>query len=273
MKTAFVTTLDDRFVPGFRVALNSLLRTTQNFNYDIIIIEWGNLSKQNKDSINTLYSKIFYHTVNEQSYSQSIFDKQHREWTYNCNFRFDVFTLAQYEQVVFFDSDIVFRTCLQSLLQEKIDFGAVPRPPGQILQIEQPHGFDAGLMVIGKKYLNPQVKLDLIEISQDQAPYDNRVSSRLWVGNEPILNNYFANKVTWLPLKYNLCTDAVTPDLLREQYNIQYIGKKKPWCSKDLDDQFDPYIIEAIGNKNGKYLTKILLKKLITIYHQNLKIT
>lgn len=273
MRTAFVTTLNDNFVKGFQAAVNSLLKTTKSFNYDIIVIEWGDLSQQNKDLIKTFYPKILFHTIDKQTYIHSTFDRQHREWTYNCNYRFDVFTLTQYKQVIFFDSDIVFGLDFQPLLSGGIDFGAVPRKPGQILQLQQPVGFDAGLMIIGSKYLNPQIKLDLIKISQEQAPLDNRVDSRLWVGNEPILNKYFANKVTWLPVTYNLCTDDITSDLLRESNNIQYIGKKKPWHGNTLDNQFDPYIIEAVGNKNGKYFTKILLKKLITIYHQNLKIT
>ena len=44
MKTAFVTTLDDRFVPGFRVALNSLLRNPIHNQYLTNSTESGHIT-------------------------------------------------------------------------------------------------------------------------------------------------------------------------------------------------------------------------------------
>ena len=54
MKVGLVTTLDDKYITGFLLTLNSLLNSSPNFNYDIIILEWGELSQKSKDLISIL---------------------------------------------------------------------------------------------------------------------------------------------------------------------------------------------------------------------------
>jgi lipopolysaccharide biosynthesis glycosyltransferase len=263
MSAAFVTTLDDNFVPGYMVAVSTLIATTVNFNYDIVILEWGTLSKANKEKIKQLYPRTIFKHVHAADYPDVTYDTEHRTWTYNCGYRFDVFLLKEYEKIIFFDCDIVFNVDMTSLILSNINFGAVPRPATRMLQFEGKIGFDAGLMVIGKPFMNSTTRDGLIDLLKQEPPADERVLSKKWVGNEPILNTFFKERVTWLPKQYNLCTDEVKHDTLKNiMPNLQYIGHKKPWYSENIADQFDPYIVQALTTLNGRSYVNILLGKL-----------
>ena len=58
MKIAFTTVLDDKYLSGFLITLNSMLRSSKNFNYDVIVLEWGELSDESKEVIRSLYDKV-----------------------------------------------------------------------------------------------------------------------------------------------------------------------------------------------------------------------
>lgn len=263
MNAAFVTTLDDNFVPGYIVAVSTLITTTVNFNYDIVIFEWGTLSEVNKEKIRQLYPRTIFKLIRTADYPGVTYDTEHRIWTYNCGYRFDIFLLKEYKKIIFFDCDIVFNIDMTPLILSDINFGAVPRPVTRMLQFEGEKGFDAGLMVIGKPFLGSTTRDGLIDLLKHVPPVDERVLSKKWVGNEPILNNFFKERVTWLPEQYNLCTDAVSRDTFKNiMPNLQYIGHKKPWYSENIADQFDPYIVQALTILNGRSYVGILLKKL-----------
>jgi lipopolysaccharide biosynthesis glycosyltransferase len=263
MNAAFVTTLDDNFVPGYMVAVSTLIATTVNFNYDIVIFEWGTLSEANKEKIRLLYPRTIFKHIHAADYPGVTYDTEHRTWTYNCGYRFDIFLLREYEKIIFFDCDIVFNVDMTPLILSNINFGAVPRSATRMLQFEGEIGFDAGIMVIGKPFLSSTIRDGLINLLKQEPPVDERVLSRKWVGNEPILNTFFKGKVTWLPKQYNLCTDEVDHSTLKNTTpNLQYIGHKKPWYGENTVDQFDPYIIQALTILNGKSYVDILLKKL-----------
>jgi len=263
MNAAFVTTLDDNFVPGYMVAASTLIATTVNFNYDIVIFEWGTLSEANKEKIRQLYPRTIFKLIRTADYPGVTYDTEHRIWPYNCGYRFDIFLLKEYEKIIFFDCDIVFNIDMTPLILSDINFGAVLRPATRMLQFEGNIGFAAGVMVIGKPFLSSSTRDGLIDLLKQGPPVDERVLSKKWVGNEPILNTFFKERVTWLPKQYNLCTDEVGYGTLKNIVpNLQYIGHKKPWHSKNIADQFDPYIIQALTKLNGRSYVDILLKKL-----------
>jgi lipopolysaccharide biosynthesis glycosyltransferase len=92
MKIAFTTVLDDKYMIGFLVTFNSMLRASKNFNYDVVILEWGDLSDENKKIIKSLYDKVYFKKINTHLYENHKYDETWRTWTYNCNYRFDIFT-------------------------------------------------------------------------------------------------------------------------------------------------------------------------------------
>lgn len=261
MKLALVTTLSNNSIYGFLVTLYSLLQTNKLFDKDIIILYWEDILDENKDKIFKLYKNIKFKKIDINSYTQNEFDTKHRKWLYNCAYRFDIFLIQDYDKIIFFDSDIIFQNNVEHIITEDIKFGAVRRE--HINQIKEQNGFNAGLMIIDKQYLNYNTKLNLLELYNNLPPLDKNVPSRKWVGNEPILNTYFLNKnITWLPKFINCCTDEITADVDIDKINLHFIGNKKPWQSNKVAEQFDQHIINSFIKNNGKFLYSIKLKKL-----------
>jgi len=267
MKPYFVTTLNNLFVKGALITINSLIRCCKT-TPTIIILYWEEILEENKELIAKICPNIIYRKISAQDYPETKFDSEYRVWKYNCHFRYDIFDLnLDSDRVIYFDCDIIFNTVVEELLSFDVDFGAVSRPAGTIVQLNNRVGFDAGLITIGKKFLNKKIKFDLINLSMEQAPLDKFISSRIWVGNEPVLNTYF-NEFYSLPEKFNICLDRITNNLIPEPKNIQFIGHKKRWDGNNVESQFDKYIIDKIIENNGKYYSEIVLKKILKIYNR-----
>lgn len=267
MKTALVTTLSDSFLEGFLVSLSSLLESSPGIESDIIIIEWGDLSENSKKIIRKCFKRIIFKSVKKNNYPELEFDSKYRKWEYNCLYRFEIFTLKGYDQIIYFDCDMLFHTSILPLLANKTSFGAVQRPVGQVLQVAADVCFDAGFMVIGEKFLCSSVFFDLLKLSLSEAPFCKQVPSRKWLGNEPLLNNFFLNHIVWLDKKYNLCSDQITSTNDIEHSNIQFLGHNKPWHV----NKFDPYIIDSLTKLNGRSYAKIILNKLDRAYNKSLE--
>lgn len=265
MNTAYVTLLDDNYITGALLTINSLCKHIEK-NSKILILYWNNIDKKNKDLILKLNSNIKFKKIKTLDYPTAKFDPNYRNWGYNCHYRYDIFDLTEYDSLIYFDCDIIFNTPIDIAQITSNFFGAVSRKPGTIVQINERIGFDAGLLLIGKKFLNHETKLKLLDLCTQPAPKDRFVKSQTWVGNEPVLNTYFCN-FNMLSEQYNLCTDSITTKNIDQPANIQFIGHKKPWNGEKLEDQFDRYIFDSIARCNGQYSVSILLRKIIKIYN------
>jgi len=263
---AITTVLDDKYLPGFLITFNSILQTSKNLNYDLIILEWGDLSDSNKQLIKSLYNNTTFRMVDKQSYVNHEYDNTWRTWTYNCNYRFDIFTYIEYDRVIFFDSDFIFQIDIEEIVELNIDFGAAPASEGQVHQIYGKLGFEGGLLTVGRKFLNKKTKTDLLQIANSSPPFDRNIKTRKWVSDEPILNTYFLDKITWLDPKYNFNTDRITRAQFESPHNFQFVGHNKPWYGLDFSDRFDKFVLNSITKNNGAYLSPLLLKKLLNLY-------
>lgn len=245
MKVAFTTTLDDEYFQGFLYTFSSILKNTPDFNYDLIILEWGNLSDQNKEIIKKLYSAVYFKSIQTEKYKNYEFDSRFRTWNYNCNYRFDIF-LIDYDLVVYFDCDFLFEISAHELIKHEVDFGACEMPNKKFdPQINSSKIFNAGLMVIGKKYLKEDTKNCLLEIANN-----NPHKTKKWTGNQPILNRYFLDKITWLPINYNLISEDISIKSFLQKNNYHFVGKHKPW-NKNLNFKYDKHILNCIANNNN----------------------
>jgi lipopolysaccharide biosynthesis glycosyltransferase len=274
MKIAFTTTLDDNYLLGFLITLNSILRVSKNFNYDLVIFEWGSLSDESKSTIKQLYNKVIFKKINSKLYENHEFDDTFRKWTYNCNYRFDIFTMTEYDRVVFFDCDMIFQIDVDEILKYDVDFGASFLGDGRISQIDNRDGFDAGLMTIGKKYLNDKTRDELIKIANSPAPYCENLKTQKWFGNEPILNNYFLDKMVFLPENFNKIVSQVKKSELKEKNNYQFTGNIKPWDCIDSNDpqkKLSQFTIRHIKDRNGGYFFLIIYNRLMAIVNDEIQ--
>ena len=268
MKVAITTVLDDKYMPGFLITFNSILQSSKNLNYDLVILEWGDLCDENKKLIKSLYNNTVFRMVDKASYAAHEYDNTWRTWTYNCNYRFDIFTYTEYDRVIFFDCDFIFQIDIAEIAKMNIDFGAAPASVRQVHQIKEEVGFEGGLLTIGKKYLNDKTKKALLDIANSIPPFDKKIKTNKWVSDEPILNTFFLDKLTWLDAKYNLAVDKLTKAHFKSPHNFQFVGHNKPWYSTEITDQFDKFVLTSIAKLNGGYMVPLLLRQLLDLYQR-----
>lgn len=271
MKFAYVTTLCDKYINGFFITFQSILNSHENFDNDLVIIEWGELSDHNKQKIKTLYRNVYFKQIEKEQYKNHFFDTYVRDWgAYKPSYRFEIFTLNDYEKILYFDSDIIFEVDSRDLLQNKnIKFGACQMLDySNYYQTISDKIFNAGLMVIDNCFLTEKVKNDLIKMSLSSPPKDTLNDNFKWIGNQPILNNYFINDIFWLDEKYNLMIDRINRNNIKNKNNYHLIGKNKIWFDGDLYKKYDRFVIDIIkSNQNNNEINCfILLKKIIKKY-------
>lgn len=271
MKIAFTTVLDDKYMPGFLMTMNSMLRVSKNFSYDVIILDWGELSDENKTVIRSMYEKIIFKTVDKHFYENHQYDETWRKWTYNCNYRFDIFTFTEYDRVVFFDSDILFEIDVDEILKYEVDFGSCAAGVGRVTQIGDRLGFDGGIMSIGKKYLNENTRKDLLDIANSPAPFDPHIKTKKWVSDEPILNTYFLDKMVWLPEEFNMVISKINNTNIKRKNNYQFTGHNKPWYGNKLEDRFSSFNFSEIVKNETPYMVKVILRKISNKYDTEVK--
>jgi hypothetical protein len=126
-------------------------------------------------------------------------------------------------------------------------------------------------MTIGKEYLNKKTRQNLIDIATRDAPEEKHLKTKKWVSDEPILNTYFLDKISWLPKKYNMVISEIKNTDLNEKNNYQYTGPQKPWNSDIKTEQFSEFIISNISKNNKPYMVNVILTKLIKFVKNEIK--
>jgi lipopolysaccharide biosynthesis glycosyltransferase len=264
-KICFTTVLSDSYIQGALVTIYSILQSTPNFNYDFIILDWGELSAANKAMLKKLYNKITFKKVDKDLYANCKYDSTYRNWKYNCNYRFDIFTLDMYDTVVFIDCDFLVLQNFKPLLNKNIDFGAVLSKKEYIPQLSSEKCFSAGLLIIGKKFLNNKVRSQLIKLSMKEPPKSN-LNIDLWMSDEPILNNFFINDLIPIHHKYNTLLYKYELDTLDKKHNIHFNGTQKPWNSREILQYFNEFstTLEKYGTARGS----VSILKLFSLYEK-----
>jgi len=242
MNIAFLIALNDNFVISMKVFLLSLLKTNPWFNLDILLLSDGNLSSENILSLRSIYNKINVIGAKKNDYHGCLPTTQ--KWGYNLYYRFDVFDMGDlgYDRIIILDSDMVFLKDIKELFSYEHDFAACKKhlniseinPNNQIEQKRK--RFNCGLMSISKIFLDPSIKNDLIRIASEQA----------WSSDQPVFNIYFADKVFYMPQKFNVVSAIASDSLLTECVILQYHGFVKPWHSDNAEDCFHKEIKDEI---------------------------
>jgi lipopolysaccharide biosynthesis glycosyltransferase len=243
-KIACCSTLNDTYFEGFVTFFYSLLKHNPSFNYPYYILTWGQLSEENIKILTSMYPNFFIKNIANEDYTKCQYSTVWRTWTINCNNRFDVFTLNEFDKVVFLDADMLCLGDIQYLFDCDVRFGACLSQKGT--EIDHPgkydktiRSFNGGLMVISRDYLNQKTKQELIDISLQKK----------WSSDEPILNVYFDNaKTTFLPKIYNTLSSEITLENLPTLKIVHFIGQKKPWFGTVYKDRYDKFVLDCIQN-------------------------
>lgn len=244
MKTACCSTLNDLYLPGFIVFFYSLLKHNPWFDYPYYIFNWGELSSESVIKLKKIYPNFRFCDIQNEDYNNVSYSTVWRTWNINCINRFEIFTLEEYDRIVFFDADMLVLDDISYLFNVNVDFGAVEITPGT--EMDHPgrydkniKSFDGGLMVISSKYLNAETKKCLIDIARQKN----------WSSDEPILNVFFdKTKTTFLPREYNLLSQEFNEHNIKKAKILQFVGHKKPWFPGILTDRYDESVTRDINN-------------------------
>ena len=226
-----VSTLNKKYLPGARAFLRSLTKHNKiNYLYNFFIFD--EISNSDKESLEFIYPHINFIEINKQDYSYYNTNDVFRNWGFNCFNRFEIFTL-NCKKLIFFDLDMIVLGSLDELFTSDVRFGSVEIESFGRLDHPTKRMFDGGLMIISEEFLTNKTKDRLIEISKFKK----------WSSDEPVLNLYFEDSVTFLPKKYNI----LSYEYGKHKNNcsiLQYVGSKKPWFGDTIQDIFDEYIIK-----------------------------
>ncbi|NCX96342.1 MAG: hypothetical protein EBX41_08025, partial [Chitinophagia bacterium] len=208
MNKAYVLIATKNFALPLGVTLHTLNKLQTKYDVVVLYDEYFNELDlyKNKFKLNLIFKKI-----DIDVYKEIKFSNPSRVWDYNPAFRFEIFKL-NYDKIIYLDLDILIKKSLDELFELEGDFYAceLHNLTNKYYTLGNQKGFNAGLLVIGKKYLNDNVFNSLLDISKKNT----------YTGNQKILNEYFDDKVSFLEIKYNLTTDFLTLENLKTAYMI-----------------------------------------------------
>jgi len=219
----FVTVCNKDYLIGFEVMLKSLIDNNPrviNDNLPFVIIT-NDLNPEDLVTSRKIYNNIHIKRYDESKYSQ-IEELKKQQMAFGDYAKYEIFSLTEFKKIIFLDSDTIILGNIDYLIDFKESFGCVRE-----LFIDQ---YNTGVMVIGNEYLNPKITEDLINLTNVYG-----ITEHL---DQDIINNYFIDVITPIPLEYNylkiyskqIFQNTGLPDYIKI---IHYVVKK-PWQQKPL---------------------------------------
>lgn len=191
-----------------------------NDNLPFVIIT-NDLNPEDLVTSRKIYNNIHIKRYDESKYSQ-IEELKKQQMAFGDYTKYEIFSLTEFKKIIFLDSDTIILGNIDYLIDFKESFGCVRE-----LFIDQ---YNTGVMVIGNEYLNPKITEDLINLTNVYG-----ITEHL---DQDIINNYFIDVITPIPLEYNylkiyskqIFKNTGLPDYVKI---IHYVVKK-PWQQKPL---------------------------------------
>jgi glycogenin glucosyltransferase len=191
-----------------------------NDNLPFVIIT-NDLNPEDLVTSRKIYNNIHIKRYDSSKYSQ-IEELKKKQMAFGDYTKYEIFSLTEFKKIIFLDSDITILGNIDYLIDFKESFGCVRE-----LFIDQ---YNTGVMVIGNEYLNSKITEDLINLTNVYG-----ITEHL---DQDIINNYFIDVITPIPLEYNylkiyskeIFQNTGLPNYIKV---IHYVVKK-PWQQKPL---------------------------------------
>ena len=148
--------MDSSYIEYLKYSLSSLLINNSNKSFDIVFFYDTEKTLESLQTLAKNYNCNFiYKAVTINDYIKSA-NK------YNPYYRLEIFTLDKYDKILFLDCDTIICKNVEELFYTDIDFGAVKyiyNTEYFYKQYNLKNYFNAGVLLIGKKYLNKDTNL------------------------------------------------------------------------------------------------------------------
>ena len=273
-KYAVCSVINQRYAKYLEVFLFSLIKHNPKFNRDYIIFhKKDDLSEIDCERLKSIYSGCVFKEIKTENYNninsgnleqqKILWNSSHRrslfEWTY---YRLEMFNLKDYEQVIYFDIDMLVLGNLDSLFEQKYDDGIMATEDELIKSIKSPEEYDrdhkvqGGMIVVGKKMMNELVYKDLIGLLSE--------AYRFKMNDQSMFTEYFSDKLKRVDIKYN-CGRKLYQRGRKDALVIHYAGSKKPWNAHKLST---PYTCPSfrLWERDSKEVVDFLKLKKVTQY-------
>jgi lipopolysaccharide biosynthesis glycosyltransferase len=203
-KTKCIATVcDKKFLVGLETMVSSLIRHTPTFKWDIVVLS-PDMVEEDLGRLAKIYPFIRLVRIDTQKYdeiNQTLM--QQKPGANGAYYKYDVFSLDEYDRVLFLDSDTIIVQDIWELLACKEDIAMVPE-----MFIDQ---FNTGVMSISKKYLNADTVKKLIALTRQIGPTDHV--------DQDIINHFFDGRVKPLSMGFNF---------LKIYHNYSFMGGLSP---------------------------------------------
>lgn len=258
MKIAYVSTLTEDYVLGLKVFIKSILLNNPATNFDYVVLEEEPISEKSKAELKKLYGNFKFKNIELTDYTNISFSGI-RQWKINPANRLEIFTLSEYDKVIFFDVDMLCTGDISILHTTPGDFLACYHPMANIERdmLGFIDGFNCGVMVIDKKYLNQQTVKDMFNI----------MKSKQWLGNQSTFNLYFKNEYKLLPKEYFLSTPFINETNFVNAKIFHFAGEVKPWSNLETQPTNEKYLESKYCEYVLKETNNILLYRLLLKYN------
>lgn len=193
----FATVLSDNYMPLFEVLIKSLKQYNTWFDNEFVIICDDTLNIYNRDKVKSLYKNISFLDIDYSKYNKKS----------DIKFKsIECFSIKA-EKIIFLDTDLLCLGDIKYLTEIEADISMAR-------ELNRPC-FNAGVMVINKKYLNEKTYNDLLNYDISNIPG--------YGTDQKIYNNYFSGEIIAIDSKYNTLVSEVK-DLMGVKF-LHYIHK------------------------------------------------
>jgi lipopolysaccharide biosynthesis glycosyltransferase len=255
-KQALVTVTTPGFLSGTLVMLHSFAKHNPWFEGDRVVIYDDTLSPQDMDLLARLFGVHFIRVdarLMEQTQALCL-DFPDYKRRMGQFYSLEAFRLSSYRQILFMDSDTLFRGSVESLFQmgkpllvcRKSGKFRHPEPinPDRPFSLEQ---FNAGMMLIDKSLLGEEMYETMLKkvtptfffgFLQKNAEGQWDIPARFGT-DQLIFNAVLQDEAQYVSMRYNY-RFGVADEILRQEsiaYEdavvVHFTGRKKPWLEAE----------------------------------------
>lgn len=216
--------MNDSFAEYFLVLLYSIRKYNPDLRVEILVLHspiLSQLSEDNKRRILRIDPTVQFRSVNEQPYER--FFSVTPERLHAALLKLEVFTLNEYDRVIFLDSDMLCLGDLSPLLYLDVAFAAVPAGKDRAMKervadtFQRRVGFNSGVMIIGKDHLDGRTYRKLINSRLAPCP----------TADQDILMRFFRfRKIFCLDHRYNYHAQFFWSGDEKDVRILHYAGEK-----------------------------------------------
>lgn len=278
-RLAICSVITNDFVDYLEVFIKSILESCPNFDRDYLVFYWkGDVKDINFCKLNKIYSNFIFKEVDEKNY-RALTDeshkkniKRHTKIKIFAYARIEMFKQIEYEQIIYFDVDMIVNKNISELLNLRYDEGIIASEDVLVKVYDlvddntykKDHIVQGGVIVAGKKVINLEVYNDLINLLINSDNYR--------LNDQSMFIDYFGKKniIKKLDFLFN-CPRKLIRDKkvnLNQVYIIHFSGTTKPYDVATKRFNYDCYTFKNWHNikRRIKGENKILIFSKAFIY-------